>query len=67
MPSHNHLTTYGIIDINHDSGKSKYSHANNTGSWWFQEPTQCIEYTGGNGSHNNLVPYVSIYIFKRIS
>lgn len=64
MPSHNHSTTLyghnnkGNISSNHRSvwsGSTDMSASN-----WIQN-------TGGNQAHNNMPPYLAVYIWKRIA
>lgn len=62
MPSHNHTTgSPGWVG----SGGSASGLGFTTGSvWGYDRPTA---YTGGGGAHNNLQPYITAYVWKRVS
>ncbi|MDR1071708.1 MAG: hypothetical protein LBL21_03645 [Rickettsiales bacterium] len=57
MPSHNH----GIYTSGNDSGGSY----NDVGK--YHDQTNGTSYTGGGGAHNNLQPYITVYIWRRVS
>lgn len=60
MPSH----THNIKNV--DTGSGSQGKANGTyynGGWWGNY--QASESAGGNGAHNNLQPYITVYMWKR--
>lgn len=66
MPSHNHSTNGQHSAINYNNGSTtKWGHSTSNGDWWFMTVTESVQYTGGNQKHNNLSPYISIYLYKR--
>ena len=59
MPSHNHT----IVPRANFSGNRAEGH---TTAWEkSSETSQNTSSTGGNTAHNNLQPYISVYIFRR--
>lgn len=59
MPSHRHDARYGDTEGGDGTG---YRYSNTTGI-----STQIVEATGGGGAHNNLQPYITCYMWKRVS
>ena len=59
MPSHNHGWGYALTGT---KGNNEWSSAgsNKTGT-----ANDIIQATGGSQAHNNLQPYLCVYIFKR--
>jgi microcystin-dependent protein len=67
MPSHEHASYGQIPRINYDDGsETTYSHKDGMGSWWFKTVASAVQATGGNSAHNNMPPYLAVYVFKRI-
>ena len=64
MPSHSHniYSGYGDGQLSPDAFRYQYWADNNRG--W---NNGFISNTGGNGSHNNLQPYITCYMYKRVS
>ena len=68
MPSHNHELIKNVpfgLPYNDVSGNS----SNNGGTVYYGESYTPfnIGYTGGSQSHNNLQPYITVYMWKRIT
>ena len=61
MPSHNHK----LIPQNWSNGGSE-GHCTYWGQYKAGEALNTQD-TGGNGAHNNLQPYITCYMYKRIS
>lgn len=66
MPSHKHDIT---SNWGRDSGGSGWgAQISNYSSGYILSPNNIPSYmsnTGGNNAHNNLQPYLCVYIFKR--
>ena len=66
MPSHNHtpqLEGTGFATYGSNGGNSNWTYSGNN---MLYGGTQITGNTGGNGSHNNVEPYIATYIYKRI-
>lgn len=61
MPSHTHVLNIGWGDGATDSGAGKTKGGNSPQSRW------TANYTGGSAAHNNMPPYLSVYMWKRVS
>ena len=64
MPSHKH--SFGIYQID-GSGYVNNKVAASTTYGLFTGNYQTMNLTGGDEPHNNLQPFVSVYIWKRVS
>lgn len=79
MPSHNHVGstnatgshTHSIDDVKYragmigSDGSARVSGQKQTGSAGNHTHTVTINDTGGNQPHNNMQPYISVYMWKR--
>lgn len=74
MPRHNH----GFLATNWTDGTNGFSISKagsaypnqasfNVGADWGENGNIRIEYTGSSQSHNNMPPYLAVYIWKRIA
>ena len=61
MPSHNHNAYLNGGNLASSAGRLQF--ATNTG----QEFAGSIKAAGGDGAHNNLQPYITCYMYKRIA
>ena len=59
MPKHRHAASYGDTEGGDGSG---YRYSNTTGT-----STQIVQEAGGSQAHNNLQPYITCYMWKRVS
>ena len=64
MPSHNHNIT--STSGNYNENISRYPFQMITAEYHFMDTNVCL-HTGGDKSHNNIQPYIVIYMFKRVS
>ena len=66
MPIHNHtpqLEGTGFATYGSNGGNSNWTYSGNN---MLYGGTQITGNTGGNGSHNNVEPYIATYVYKRI-
>ena len=63
MPSHNHLVDYDQI-WDGGGGTLTLGTTDNGGSW---ASGTWVHNTGGSQAHNNMPPYLVVYMLKRIS
>lgn len=63
MPSHNHK--------NYNARWSQLGYQSGGGMWGFSadsaEEPQILKAVGGNQEHNNMPPYLAVYMWKRVS
>lgn len=62
MPSHNHSATFETVDSPAFSGRYALVETRHTESQIYQNTTSN---TGGNQPHNNMPPYLVVYIWRR--
>ena len=64
MPSHSHSAKV-TIDVNTVAAMYR-SNVVGGGGVWSNADTNQINATGGDGAHNNLQPYITCYMWKRV-
>lgn len=67
MPSHNHkpqLDGVGFATYGSNGGNSNWEYDGNN---MLFGGTNVTGNTGGDGAHNNIQPYIAVYMYKRIS
>lgn len=64
MPSHNHALYGALTAKNEQIANSGNNWAQTTTAW---EQSKYIKNTGGGEPHNNMPPYLTIYIWRRIA
>ena len=64
MPSHAH---YEVVHFSHE-GSEWTINPGAKSSWWETESVnQNTGFAGGNQPHNNMPPYLAVYIWKRVA
>lgn len=68
LPAHTHTATvYGISSGNYTANAAKLVYKDNTTTGWISEGLSWVNSTGGSQSHNNMPPYLAVYMWKRVS
>lgn len=64
MPSHVHRLKYGSSSGSGLTVLSSHATASNT--WWWSDTSDApVESSGGDAAHNNMPPYLTVYMWKR--
>lgn len=67
-PAHTHTATvYGISSGSYTANTARLVYKDNTTTGWISEGLSWVNSTGGSQSHNNLPPYLAVYMWKRVS
>lgn len=66
MPSHDHIFDYYAFAQSGGGGANGIAY-NTTNTYFVGRDTAGIHATGGDQSHNNLQPYITCYMYRRIS
>lgn len=64
MPKHKHDLSYRTGVIQTGSSGTYYFDVGTSGNWYTNSPS--FKESGGNNAHNNMPPYMSVYMWKRI-
>lgn len=68
LPAHTHTATvYSISSGNYTANAARLVYKDNTTTGWISEGLSWVNSTGGSQSHNNLPPYLAVYMWKRVS
>lgn len=63
IPSHNHDLGHNVmyVNTNHLTGSGSIAH------FYATDAIRYTAYTGGSAAHNNMPPYLTVHIWKRVS
>lgn len=64
MPSHNHASGHGYVNVANGSDKQALANQYMSGDDYSGNSTNHI---GGSAAHNNMPPYLAVYMWKRVS
>ena len=66
MPSHNHQIKTNNDDWNNSPNGGKYGTTHDGANSWYNTDWYTIN-SGGNAAHNNMPPYLTVYMWKRVA
>ena len=66
MPSHKHQIKTNNDDWNNSAGGGNYGTTHDGANSWYNT-NWYTENSGGNTAHNNMPPYLTVYMWKRVA
>lgn len=66
MPSHKHQIKTNNDDFNNSAGGGNYGTTHDGANSWYNT-NWYTENSGGNAAHNNMPPYLTVYMWKRVA
>lgn len=66
MPSHNHQIKTNNDDFNNSAGGGNYGTTHDGANSWYNT-NWYTENSGGNAAHNNMPPYLTVYMWERVA
>ena len=66
MPSHKHQIKTNNDDWNNSANGGKYGTTHDGANSWYNT-NWYTENSGGNAAHNNMPPYLTVYMWKRVA
>ena len=66
MPSHKHQIKTNNDDWNNSAGGGNYGTTHDGANPWYNT-NWYTENSGGNAAHNNMPPYLTVYMWKRVA
>ena len=66
MPSHKHQIKTNNDDWNNSAGGGNYGTTHDGANSWYNT-NWYTENSGGNAAHNNMPPYLTVYMWKRVA
>lgn len=66
MPSHKHQIKTNNDDFNNSAGGGNYGTTHDGANSWYNT-NWYTENSGGNAAHNNMPPYLTVYMWERVA
>lgn len=66
MPSHKHQIKTNNDDFNNSPNGGNYGTTHDGANTWYNT-NWYTENSGGNAAHNNMPPYLTVYMWKRVA